>query len=144
VAEEHGAAQERRSPASAESYGQAAVIGRLADADNTGDRGSSSVSAPYYTSVLRGMRDYLSDAKVLYADGSNLDEVSRIAKQADAVIVVAGAGWDEVGEHVSDDGAEARRPGPEARMKLKVPFIRRLVSLPAMPSASAMQPSLAD
>jgi beta-glucosidase len=81
-----------------------AVVGHLADAANTGDRGSSNVTPPYTTSALKGLRDYLGDgATVLHANGDSLDEVTRVATGADAVIVIAGTRWDEVGEYITDD-----------------------------------------
>ena len=79
-----------------------AVVGHLADAANTGDHGSSNVNPPYVTSALKGLRDYLgAGAAVLHSDGADLSEVSRVAKDADAVVVVAGTRWDEVGEYVA-------------------------------------------
>ena len=76
-----------------------AVVGFLADRENTGDRGSSNVSPPYRTSALQGVRSYLGEeASVLHADGIDLDEVIRVASQADVVLVVAGSHHDEVGE----------------------------------------------
>jgi beta-glucosidase len=101
-----------------------AVVGHLADAENTGDHGSSNVHPPYYTSALKGLRDHLSGAAVLHSDGSDLAEVSRVAREADAVLVVAGTRWDEVGEYFSDE--KHRKPsGPaeKGRMKVKLPFL---------------------
>jgi beta-glucosidase len=102
-----------------------AVVGHLADADNTGDHGSSNVTPPYYTSALKGLRDYLgASTTVLHSDGADLAEVSRIARDADAVVVVAGTRWDEVGEYVA--GPKSMRPsGPaqKGRMRVKLPFL---------------------
>jgi beta-glucosidase len=86
-----------------------AVVGHLADDENTGDRGSSNVSPPYRTSALQGIQDYLgSGAVVLHADGSDLDEVTRVAGEADVVLIVAGSRHDEVGEYIvgGEDGKE--------------------------------------
>ena len=101
-----------------------AVVGHLADADNTGDRGSSHVKAPHYTSALDGLRAYLgAGATVWHADGSDLDEVRRVARDADAVVVVAGTRWDEVGEYVTDDaGKTPRGPAEKRPMREKLPF----------------------
>lgn len=97
-----------------------AVVGYLADAENTGDRGSSKVTPPYRTSALAGLRDYLGEAAtVSHADGSDLVEVGRLAKGADAVLVVAGSHHDEVGEYITD--AEGMRPDrPEEKRPLVV------------------------
>ncbi len=102
------------------SIGKIAVVGELADADNMGNRGSSNVTPPYDTSPLQGIRDYLgSDATVLQADGSDLSEVSRVAGEADVVLVVAGSRHDEVGEYIP--GEEGVRPdGPEDKKPLVI------------------------
>ncbi|MET0554934.1 MAG: glycoside hydrolase family 3 C-terminal domain-containing protein [Vicinamibacteria bacterium] len=105
-----------------------AVVGHLADADNTGDHGSSNVKPPYTTSALKGLRDYLGAGAVRHADGSDLAEVTRVAARADAVVVVAGTRWDEVGEYVSDDaGMRPRGPAEKRPMVVKVPFRKPVV-----------------
>jgi beta-glucosidase len=103
-----------------------AVVGRLADADNTGDHGSSAVNAPYYTSALKGLRDYLgAGARVLHADGSDLAAVRRVATDADVVVVVAGTAWDEVGEYISDDaGLRPKGPAEKRRLRIQLPFMK--------------------
>ncbi len=103
-----------------------AVVGELADAENTGNRGSSNVTPPYRTSALAGLRDYLGAATVLHADGSDLTEVSRVAGEADVVLVVAGSRHDEVGEYISDE-AGLRPNGPEEKRPLviKIPWRRQ-------------------
>jgi beta-glucosidase len=85
-----------------------AVVGHLADTENTGDRGSSGVNPPYRTSALKGILDYLgTEATVLHADGSDMAEVTRVAAEADVVLIVAGSRHDEVGEYiVADQGEE--------------------------------------
>jgi beta-glucosidase len=92
-----------------------AVVGYLADDENTGDRGSSKVTPPYRTSSLRGVREYVGEgATVLHADGSDLEEVARLAEAADVVLIVAGSHHDEVGEYISDE--EGLRPSsPEEK-----------------------------
>jgi beta-glucosidase len=105
-----------------------AVVGHLADADNTGDHGSSKVAPPYVTSALAGLRAYLGAGAVLHADGTDLAEVTRVAAQADAVVVVAGTRWDEVGEYVSDEqGLRPRGPAEKRPLVVKVPFRKPIV-----------------
>jgi beta-glucosidase len=103
-----------------------AVVGHLADADNTGDHGSSNVTPPYHTSALEGLRDYLGPAAtVLHSDGTDLAEVGRLAKEADAILVVAGTRWDEVGEYVSDEqGLRPSGPAQKRPLKVKLPFMQ--------------------
>jgi len=101
-----------------------AVVGHLADADNTGDHGSSNVNPPYYTSALKGLGDYLgAGATVLHSDGEDLAEVARVAGEADAVVVVAGSRWDEVGEYITDDqGLRPSGPAEKRPLVIKLPF----------------------
>ena len=102
-----------------------AVVGHLADADNMGDHGSSFVAPTYSTSALKGMRDYLGDgAQVLHVDGTDLEAVSRVSREADAVVVVAGARWDEVGEYIANGkGLTPSGPAEKGRVKVKLPFL---------------------
>ena len=83
------------------------------------------MTPPNYTSALKGLRDYLgARATVLHSDGADPAEVGRIARDADAVVVVAGARWDEVGEYISDDeGMKPSRPAQKRPLKVKLPFL---------------------
>ena len=103
-----------------------AVVGHLADSENTGNRGSSNVTPPYRTSALKGIQDYLGGSvAVLHSNGSDLAEVSRLAGEADVVLIVAGSRHDEVGEYISDE--QGLRPnGPEQKRPLviKLPFVK--------------------
>jgi beta-glucosidase len=106
--------------------GKIAVVGHLADADNTGDHGSSRVNPPYFTSALKGVQDYLgTSATVLHSDGADLAEVGRMAKEADVVLVVAGTRWDEVGEYVTDtEGLRPSGPAQKRPMVVDLPFMK--------------------
>jgi len=56
---------------------------------------------------------------VLHANGFDLAEVSRLAGEADVVLVVAGSRHDEVGEYISDE--QGLRPnGPEQKKPLTI------------------------
>jgi beta-glucosidase len=103
-----------------------AVVGHLADAPNTGDHGSSKVNPPYTTSALKGLRDYLgAGARVLHSDGKDLAEVARVAGEADAVVVVAGSRWDEVGEYITDDqGLRPNGPADKRPLVVKIPLVK--------------------
>lgn len=107
-----------------------AVVGRLANEENTGHRGSSNVTPPHRTSALQGIRDYLgAGAGVLHADGSDLTEVSRLAAQADAVVIVVGSRHDEVGEYIPQDDAALAPSGPAEKRPAvyPIPFREPLV-----------------
>jgi beta-glucosidase len=86
-----------------------AVIGRLADQPNTGDRGSSLVHPPSTVSPLQGLREALSEFDVIHCDGRDLVASARAASDADAVVVVAGLGPNDEGERILAEGG----PGPE-------------------------------
>jgi beta-glucosidase len=103
-----------------------AVVGHLAETDNTGDHCSSDVKAPYTTSALKGLRDYLAGATVLHADGGDLAEVARVAREADVVVVVAGTRWDEVGEYITDDeGLHPSGPAQKRPLVVKLPLLMK-------------------
>ena len=69
-----------------------AVIGRLADQPNTGDRGSSLVHPPSTVSPLRGLREALPTVDVIHCDGRDLAASARAATDADAVVVAEPGG----------------------------------------------------
>lgn len=81
-----------------------AVIGRLADVPNTGDHGSSKVTAPYVVTPLEGLRAALQplDVKVLHDDGSHPARATALAADSDAAIVVAGYDYRDEGEYTGE------------------------------------------
>lgn len=81
------------------------MIGRLADEDVTGDRGSSQVYPPYQVTILQGILEQAGQ-EVIYYRGESLSHCKRLAKEADAVIVVAGNSASEEGEYVYADMEE--------------------------------------
>ncbi|WP_026669800.1 beta-glucosidase family protein [Butyrivibrio sp. AE3006] len=80
-----------------------AVVGKLADANVIGDQGSSWVRPPYVKTPLQGIKEAVPSAEILYSDGADLDEVKKIASEADAVIYVVGYNHDDEGEFISSD-----------------------------------------
>ncbi len=96
-------------PLEREGLRKLALIGRLVEEDNTGDRGSSWVRAPYVVTPLDGMAEYLGDGvSVVHCDGSDPDEVRRLSSEADAVVLLAGFRYDDEGEYVNSDGGMPR------------------------------------
>jgi beta-glucosidase len=98
-----------------------AVIGRLAVVPDTGDRGSSNVTAPYVVTPLEGLRAALEplDVELLYDDGSRLERASAFAATADVAIVVAGYDYREEGEYMGESLPPAFRkllPRPPLRL----------------------------
>ncbi|KAL2852937.1 glycoside hydrolase superfamily [Aspergillus pseudoustus] len=75
-----------------------AVVGRLADIANTGDKGSSQVYPPEVVTPLAGIRAALPNAEVLFADST--EKAEELAAQVEVVICVAGYTYVEEGEYV--------------------------------------------
>jgi beta-glucosidase len=77
-----------------------AVIGRLADQPNLGDKGSSGVHPPSTVTPLEGLQAALKSKKteVLYDDGSDPARAAALAAGADAAVVVVGYDHDDEGE----------------------------------------------
>lgn len=91
-------------PLDRKSIRRLAVIGRLADQDNTGDHGSARVYPPYVTSILDGLHSHCSaKTEIVYYRGHNAAHARRLAWSADAVIVVAGYDYRDEGEAISKD-----------------------------------------
>ncbi|TVR74173.1 MAG: glycosyl hydrolase [Marinilabiliales bacterium] len=84
-----------------------AVIGALADVENTGDRGSSHVRTPYIVTPWQGISSYAeaNGVRAVLYDGHDAEEARQVASEADAVIVVAGYTHEDEGEFMgSTDG----------------------------------------
>ena len=87
-----------------------AVIGRLAEVANLGDRGSSRVNPPYAITPLQGLVDALGESQVAYCDGSDLAAVASVATVADIAIVVVGYTHADEGEYVGLEGTAHLQP----------------------------------
>jgi beta-glucosidase len=87
-------------PLNAKKLKRLAVIGRLADQPNLGDRGSSGVNPPSTVTPLEGLRAALkrTKAEVVYDDGSNPKRAAALAAGCDAAVVVVGYDHDDEGE----------------------------------------------
>ncbi|MDO4901026.1 beta-glucosidase [Actinomyces sp.] len=77
-----------------------AVVGRLADVQNLGDRGSSNVHAHQVT-PLAGLCTALPGARVTHDDGADPDRAAALAAESDAAVVVVGYTAAEEGEWVN-------------------------------------------
>lgn len=80
------------------------VFGRLANLENTGDRGSSRVSPPYVVTPLEGLTAYLGSEHLTFAgDESDPQAAGQASQSFDAAIVVAGYTAAEEGEFIPQD-----------------------------------------
>jgi beta-glucosidase len=79
-----------------------AVIGRLAEEPNLGDRGSSDTRPPSGSVVtpLQGLREAAPDLAIGYARGDRPNAAAALAAQSDAALVVVGLDWRAEGEHI--------------------------------------------
>jgi beta-glucosidase len=76
-----------------------ALIGRLADKANLGDRGSSDGRPRHVVTPLAGLRSALGDAASLtYEPGASLDAARTAARDADVAVVVVGYTYRDEGE----------------------------------------------
>lgn len=89
-------------PLSKTSNKKVAVIGRLADVENTGDQGSSNSTAPYVRTPYQGIKAHQEALgnQVTLDDGSQLERAKTLAEQADEVVVVVGFTFEDEGEYI--------------------------------------------
>lgn len=78
--------------------GSIAVVGRLADEPNIGDKGSSAVRPPTTVSVLAGIRASFGRVGVAYHDGTDISIAARAARGAEVTVVVVGYSARDEGE----------------------------------------------
>ena len=84
-----------------------AVIGKLADTTNLGDHGSSRVYPPYVINPLEGIKKVAGGSiQMFYNDATNLEDVEKLARQSDVVIVVAGYTNEDEGEFIVPEGGD--------------------------------------
>jgi len=94
-----------------------AVLGRLADKENTGDFGSSRVHPAYVVTPAEGLRRRLGDDSVILAEETDLPAVRKACAEADAVVVVVGRTHEDEGEYIPGGGIDLGRidsPGLKA------------------------------
>ncbi|MCD7955360.1 MAG: glycoside hydrolase family 3 C-terminal domain-containing protein [Lachnospiraceae bacterium] len=76
-----------------------AVIGRLASAENTGDRGSSRVYPAYVVTPLEGIVKAVPDTEVIFYDGDDIEHIKKLAEETEAVVFVVGLDFRDEGEY---------------------------------------------
>lgn len=106
-------------PLSASSLANVAVIGRLANAINTGDGGSSSVKdCPEVVTAYDGIKGALPNAKVSLCESDDVEAARKAASSADVSIIVVGYTAADEGEFIdasiiTDPVLFATYPQPE-------------------------------
>ena len=108
-----------------------AVLGRLADAANLGDTGSSRVRPPATVSVLQGVRERLGD-RVAHVASMDPVEAAAAAAAAGAAVVVVGLGPADEGEAmIGIDTDAAMLFGGVARIRWVAAAVARLTGFAA-------------
>lgn len=77
-----------------------ALIGRLANKPNTGDKGSSQVFSPTVVTPYQGLKGGISNAEIMLDDGDSPESAARAAEKADVAVVVVGYDASDEGEYV--------------------------------------------
>lgn len=83
-----------------------AVIGALGDLENTGDRGSSNVRAPYVITPAEGLRRRLGAEAVLPAKEDDPTGIAEAVAAADAVVAIVGYSHQDEGEYIPGGGID--------------------------------------
>jgi beta-glucosidase len=84
-----------------------AVIGKLADTPNTGDKGSSIVYPPYVITPLQGIKKAAGNAiEITYCDANNLNDAEKLARQTNTVIIIVGYTSKNEGEFIPPMGGD--------------------------------------
>src|SRR5271165_705450 len=81
-----------------------AVIGRLADAGNMGDFGSSRVYPPAHVTPLAGIRAAFPDSQIRVVGSDDPSAAAEAAGEADVAIVIAGFDARDEGEYTDPEG----------------------------------------
>jgi beta-glucosidase len=117
--------------------GTLAVLGKLAQIENTGDNGSSRVRPPYVVTALMGLertRNAYGIGRIVTGDEGDLAAAAQAADSADAIIIVAGYTAREEGEFIPGDinlGQGVSDDVKEAARKVALGGDRDSLSLPA-------------
>ena len=88
-------------PFSKDTVKKIALLGRLAEAENIGDHGSSRVYPAHVITLPEGLREILPGVEICCEDGRDISRAKELANEADAVIYVVGYDHDDEGEHLS-------------------------------------------
>ncbi|MDR1971266.1 MAG: glycoside hydrolase family 3 C-terminal domain-containing protein, partial [Treponema sp.] len=80
-----------------------ALIGRLGNTGNMGDNGSSRVYPAHAVSPSEGLARVAPDTEIIFYGGENPAHAKLVAREADAVILVAGYDHNDEGEYVAGE-----------------------------------------
>lgn len=87
-------------PLDARKISTIAVVGRLANVPNTGDKGSSQVFSPHVVTPVEGLRAAFPHADIILEESNSVERAAEVAKKVDLVICVVGYDAADEGEYV--------------------------------------------
>ncbi len=90
-------------PLDPDAAGKIAVLGTLADKENTGDFGSSRMNALYVVTPLAGLQARFGNDRIVHADESDQSALDVAIGEAGHIVVVAGYTADDEGEYIPGD-----------------------------------------
>lgn len=86
-----------------------ALIGRLADKPNLGDRGSSQTRPREVVTILQGLAEAAEERfSILYDRGLSLVDAANTARRADVALVVVGLSYKDEGENMVTRGGDRK------------------------------------
>jgi beta-glucosidase len=94
-------------PLSTDTVRRLAVVGRLADEPNTGDRGSSNVRTPHVVTPLEGLRAFVPDVQIDAVLSDDPEAAAEAARAADTAVVIVGYTYADEGEYLGAEGMSA-------------------------------------
>ncbi|QHC69370.1 family 3 glycosyl hydrolase [Rathayibacter sp. VKM Ac-2801] len=100
-------------PLDASQLQRVALIGRLADIPNTGDKGSSNVRSPEVVTPLQGIRTALPGVDVVHVADDDPEAAAEAAEAADVAVVVVGYTYADEGESLGSSRPELMALYPE-------------------------------
>jgi beta-glucosidase len=113
-----------------------AVIGKLAETPNTGDRGSSNTNPAYVVTPLQGLQAAAGpEVTVVYDDGSDPIRAAAVAQAADVAICVVGYTGSDEGEYIAPDTMSQLAPLFPPPTAEEVPIAQAMMQ--ARPAAPA-------
>ncbi|KAI9055583.1 hypothetical protein LZ554_000529 [Drepanopeziza brunnea f. sp. 'monogermtubi'] len=87
-------------PLNVSKISKVAVVGRLANAPNTGDKGSSQVFSPAVVTPFEGLKTALPHAEIVLENSDSPERAGKAAALADLVICIVGYNATDEGEYV--------------------------------------------
>jgi beta-glucosidase len=90
----------------------------LGNVENIGDHGSSRVFPHYVVTPVAGVSKLLPGAEAIYYDGADTERAKKIAKESDAVIIIAGYNHSDEGEFLAASGEFEHDQGGDRKESL--------------------------